>query len=298
MKNINVESGHNQSMSEKQHMLVDTDKAWGRLYQRLSDDGLLQKDEGPIVRSFPTAWMKWAATLLLIVTTGTYLYFTLVGPADPVATTVVYNSEDNTLIQVLADGSIVYLAEHATMHIQDGFPETHRTVTLAGEAFFDVEHHHDIPFNIITESATVRVLGTAFNIRSRHKDEFELFVEQGRVSIDMARDGSRALQASAGEMVRIDRGRLSVQKEVGLDVSAWKINRMHFKDETLENVLSVINRNYGSRLILASPELKTRRMTVTFYNNALPTIVELICLSMNLDMEEKDDLTILLKPKT
>lgn len=298
MKNTNVESGHKQVMSEKQHVQIDTDNAWAKLYQRLSDDGLVLKDKSPVVRPFPATWMKWAATLLLIVTTGTYLYMTLFRPAAPGTTTVVQNTEDNTLIQVLADGSVVYLAEHASLQMQEHFSETHRTVALVGEAFFDIEHHHGIPFYIITESATVRVVGTAFNIRSRDKDEFELFVEQGVVRIDLIKTDSQGLQAGAGDIVRIDRGKLSVQKGAGLDISAWKINRMHFKDETLENVLSVINRNYGSRLMLSSSELKTRRMTVTFYNNALPTIVELICLSMNLDKEEKDDQTILLKPKT
>lgn len=285
-------------MSEKQHIQVDTDKAWEKLYQRLSDDGLAVEEKGPVVRPFPATWMKWAATLLLIVTTGTYLYMTLFRPASPHATTVVHNTDDNTLIQVLADGSVVYLAEHASLHMQKHFSETHRTVTLVGEAFFDIEHHHEVPFYIITESATVRVIGTAFNIRSSNKDEFELFVEQGLVRIDLTKAGNQGIQAGSGDLVRFDQGKLSVQKGAGLDVSAWKINRMHFKDETLENILSVINRNYDSSLMLSSSELKSRRMTVTFYNNALPTIVELICLSMNLDKEEKDDQTILLKPKT
>lgn len=298
MKSTNVESDHKQVMSEKQHIQVDTDKAWARLYKRLSDEGLVVEQEGPVARPFPSTWMKWAATLLLIVTTGTYLYMTLLRPASPDATTVVHNNEGNTLIQVLADGSVVYLAEQASLQMHAHFSETHRTVTLTGEAFFDIDPYHDIPFHIITESATVRVIGTAFNIRSRDKDEFELFVEQGVVRIDITKTGNQGLQAGAGDLVRYDHGTLSVEKGAGLDVSAWKINRMHFKDETLGNILSVINRNYDSNLMLSSSELKNRRMTVTFYNNALPTIVELICLSMNLDKEEKEDQTILLKPKT
>jgi transmembrane sensor len=278
----------------------DTDKAWVRLHDRFLKDGLLQEDDAssPTTIRLYRPWMGWAATLLVLLTTGILIYLTTIRPDHTGLYTLITNQEDNTLIKVLDDGTVVYLAERASLHIPEQFSATHRSVTLSGEAFFDIEPNRDHPFSIHTESAIVAVLGTAFNIRSHSEEEFELFVEHGMVRVDLKKHEKQSMHAGVGDMVRFDDGKLVKHKGTNLEASAWKINRMHFKDETLENVLSVINRNYDSNLLIDREDLKSRRITVTFYNNTLPTIIELLCLSMNLDAEERRDESIVLKPKT
>lgn len=278
---------------------VDTDKAWEKLYDRFSEDGLLQEDDSThtALRIY-RPWMGWAASLLVMLSTGLLIYSTITKPDHAGLFTLINNQEDNTLIEVLDDGTVVYLAERASLQIPEHFSASHRSVTLSGEAFFDIEPNREHPFRIHTESAVVEVLGTAFNIRSHSEQEFELFVEHGMVRVDLKKHEKQSMHAGVGDMVQFDDGKLVKRQGTDLEASAWKINRMHFKDETLENVLSVINRNYNAHLLLDREELKSRRITVTFYNNTLPTIIELLCLSMNLDVEERTDETIVLKPKT
>jgi len=285
-------------MTIKTKPVVDTDRAWEKLYQRLADDHLIVGADPARVRPLLAPWVRWAASLLLLVTTGLFLYLVSLRPGSADPFTLISNHDDNTLVKVLADGSVVYLAEEATLQLHEHFSSSHRSLHLTGEAFFDIEHNPDLPFIITTETAHIQVIGTAFNVRSHNDHRFELFVEQGLVKVDMHKDMRQSLQAQAGDMISLKEGKLTLQQHAGYMSSDWKINRMHFKDESLENVLSVINRNYGSRLLIDHHDQKSRLITVTFYDNSLSKIIELLCLSMNLDQEERDDGTILLKAKT
>lgn len=297
MKSIHAETYNNGEVDRQQGHAVDTGKAWEKLYSRLHHDGLLEEASNTRHRSILRPWMAWAATLLLLISTGTLIYLGAISSGDTPSYTTINNDGDNTFIKVLDDGSIVYLAAHASMQMPSHFAVDHRTVSLQGEAFFDIEPNCAQPFIIQTEAATIYVLGTAFNIRSEDAD-FELFVEHGLVRVEMKEADQAFVEAKPGEMVKVDAGKLVKSSSGGYNASAWKINRMHFKDETLDNVLSVINRNYGSQLLIDGQELKNRRITVTFYNNTLTTIIELLCLSMNLDAEARADEAIMLKPKT
>ncbi|MFO7998994.1 MAG: FecR domain-containing protein, partial [Bacteroidales bacterium] len=170
-----------------------------------------------------------------------------------------------------------------------------RKVSLEGEAFFDVTRDASQPFIIETEPAIVEVLGTSFNVRSTGENDFELYVEEGKVRVSTRKKPSERMDVEAGETLSFSENRFIKFRAGDNSASEWKTNRMHFKDETLENILMVINRNFGSRLEVV-PEASQRRLTVTFYQSTLPTIIELISLSMNLQTEEKEGSVIEFKP--
>ena len=57
---------------------------------------------------------------------------------------------------------------------------------------------------------------------------------------------------------------------------------MHFKDETLQNIINVLNRNFNTTFVLADNETGKRKLTVTFNNETAETMTELICVTLNL----------------
>ena len=65
----------------------------------------------------------------------------------------------------LPDGSIVELNAATTLAHKRFFWKNNKTVNLKGEAFFKVEKGEG--FKVETESGTVSVLGTEFNVRTR-----------------------------------------------------------------------------------------------------------------------------------
>jgi transmembrane sensor len=279
-------------------IMFDTDKAWDKLYSRLERDGLVAEQSTHrklhLTPIFPV-WMKWAASFLILITTGLIL-FSILTQNNGFQT--ITNSENNTMIQVLHDGSIVYLAENSTLSYPIRFNKKQRTVYLQGQAFFDIEHNPDNPFCVETEIMNVKVLGTSFNIKTDGAGLFEILVEEGLVEVQKRETNGQRMEVGRGELLRVADNTFYKTISQDMTASSWRTTRMQFKDETLENVLAVISRNYNTKLYIEQSSLKNRRLTVTFYNNTLPTIIELICVSMGLEVEEHPDTGILFKPKT
>lgn len=278
--------------------IVDTDKAWEVMYSRLEKDGLIEEHTThhklSVFQAIPF-WMKWAASFLVLITTGVLMYSVLTTNNKHQTLT---NRENNTMIQVLKDGSVIYLAENSTLTYPLRFNRKQRTVSLQGQAFFDIQHNPDQPFFVETETMSVKVLGTSFNIKTDDTGLFEILVEDGLVEVQKRIPDGQRIEVRSGELLQVSDDTFYKAATRDMTASSWRTTRMQFKDETLENVLSVISRNYNTNLYIEHASLKSRRLTVTFYNNTLPTIIELICLSMNLEAEEHPDTGILFKPKT
>jgi ferric-dicitrate binding protein FerR (iron transport regulator) len=166
---------------------------------------------------------------------------------------------------------------------------------LSGEAFFDVSHDKTSPFTIKTRNAIIEVLGTSFNVNS--KENLEVFVETGEVRVSLTDRQNTSINLIKGEMLVLNEDipdKFQVHPDFRMD---WRKNKMQFKDELLSNIISVINQNYQSNLVLGEPDLNQRRLTVTFHNNSIPLITELISASLNLDIEVFPDSTIVFKHK-
>ena len=94
-------------------------------------------------------------------------------------------STENNYEQVeLPDGSIVKLNKNSSITF-DSFDQE-RTVSLSGEAFFDVIESEK-PFTVTTEIGSVSVLGTEFNVKSKG-DEFDVEVQSGEVEVKASDD--------------------------------------------------------------------------------------------------------------
>jgi ferric-dicitrate binding protein FerR (iron transport regulator) len=72
---------------------------------------------------------------------------------------------------------------------------------------------------------------------------------------------------------------------------------MQFKDESLHNIINVINRNFNTIFVIADKEVGNRKLTVTFNNESVDTMTELICLTLNLKSETKNGSIVLSENK-
>lgn len=71
---------------------------------------------------------------------------------------------------LLPDGSKVWLNSESKLEYKSNFNDSIREVTLEGEAFFDVVKDKKHPFVVHTSDIDIRVLGTAFNVKSYPKE--------------------------------------------------------------------------------------------------------------------------------
>ena len=94
---------------------------------------------------------------------------------------------------ILPDGSTVWLNAGSRIRYEPGFNGALREVTLQGEAFFDVVQQPSRPFIVHAGDLNIRVLGTAFNVKSYDEDQtVETTLIRGMVQISRPGDSKQA----------------------------------------------------------------------------------------------------------
>ena len=273
---------------------VHTDQAWNELYSRLEQDNLIPaRGQKRLMRPVFAGMAAAIAVLCLCGALGIWLLNDW--GTDERLLSLKNGPEDNTLVTTLEDGSIIYLAQDATLSYPEHFEADKRLVKLDGNALFDVSGNKQRPFLIETKYTTIEVVGTAFNVKNNGKNDFELSVQRGLVKVTRLDNGESSF-VKAGETVILNKNLFLKSPTSDMDQFARYTERIQFKDETLANIVRVINRMSSQPVQLSSSELENRRLTVSFYDNSPAAMTELICLALGLTSEQKEDALVISAP--
>lgn len=124
-------------------------------------------------------YLNIAAAVIVLLTSAFLIDLYVNKNTQP--TTIVYNAELTENIIVLPDSSKVYLNQGATVSYNAQQWEEERTLTLNGEAYFDVEEGKN--FSVKTTLGLVEVLGTTFNVYDNAK-AFKVTCYTGKVRVN------------------------------------------------------------------------------------------------------------------
>lgn len=143
---------------------------------------------------------------------------------------------------VLEDGTKVWINSDSKLTFPSRFGSAKRSVSLEGEAFFEVAANPAHPFAVSTAGQEIRVLGTAFNVAAYADNGSEqTTLVEGRVAVIAARQSH---QLVPGEQAVIDGGSLSVATVDVSQFAAWKSGVIAFNEETLDKIMRDISRWY------------------------------------------------------
>lgn len=241
-------------------------------------------------------WRPYAAAAAIagVLATGYILFSRL---SAPHAETFAVQAGEKRSLR-LPDGSQVILNGGSSLILSDAFTTGNREVTLTGEAYFDVAQNASHPFVIHTTSMDIKVLGTAFNVRS-YPDEAmdETSLIRGKVQITLKKAGNQAVDyvllpmqklvvtksnnadadnnVAANKPAHID----SLQKNRQIDnlaETAWTENKLAFNNETLETVADKMEKWYGITVEIRNETLKTIPYTGSFDGETLEKVIETI----------------------
>lgn len=198
-----------------------------------------------------------SVVILLIAAYGIYQYL----KTDVLLYQTAYGETQDILLD---DGSMVTLNANSTLEWDEGWNRSgERYVKLTGEAFFDVEHTPDnASFTVETNDLKIRVLGTTFNVQSRHENT-DVTLETGKIQLDLNRADENALEMEPGDRVRFSAVKNILQKEKveALAQSAnWLDGVLWFDDVSVEEMFGEIEDLYGKKLISKDSSLLSRRM--------------------------------------
>lgn len=260
----------------------DTEKAWNKLHARLHNEKLIPAQITTSNKRQASYFLRAAAVIVVLAGIAAVIYLQMNRKPAVEMVRLDTANETNTLVKTLDDGSVIYIAQNSSFSFPEKFEATSRNVELKGEAFFDIAPNPARPFIIETEEALIEVLGTAFNVKTSNGNGFELIVDRGKVKVTLKKDPAHSELVVAGEKIKTVKNNMMKTKHVGNQNALWYKQRMHFKDEPLQNIISVLNRNFNTTFVLAEKETGNRRLTVTFTGETAETMSELICATLNL----------------
>ena len=143
---------------------------------------------------------------------------------------------------VLSDGTAVWLNAASSISYPTVFTGAERSVTMTGEAYFEVAKDALHPFIVEQGDSRIRVLGTHFNVNAYGEGE-ERRVTLLEGSVEVSRGSSTRL-LTPGQQAAIGDARISVSPPDTEAVMAWKNGQFIYDGTDIRTMLREISRYY------------------------------------------------------
>lgn len=200
----------------------------------------------------------------------------------------------------LPDGSLVWLNSDSRIYYDKDFDKQTREVRLEGEAYFDVKKDTKHPFIVHTNEIDIKVLGTAFNVRSYSGDKtVEATLIRGSVEIinkldptapkillkplekftaskevsDNRRLGKQLVHNVTEIQKKIPIVSISPLKEKVVDSTfvetSWMFNRLQFDGDSFEELARKMERWYNVQIIFKDPSVSKLRLAGVFEDETI-----------------------------
>jgi ferric-dicitrate binding protein FerR (iron transport regulator) len=298
---------------------ADTDLLFNRHLQRLSDGTADNTPFQPIpdVRQrtfgakrifFIAASMAAAVVIAVVMVNTLFVSGSLPKPATPAVSGNFVSTKNGSKSKLqLPDGTQVWLNSGSNISYENDFGGDTRQVKLTGEAFFDVVKDPARPFVIHTATLDIKVLGTAFNVRSYPEEKVtETALIRGAVEITLKASADKKIVLKPNEKLVVSNDSSWLQKDSALNVKApkktavmtltqvhhldkdsiatemlWTKNKLVFDGETLSEVALKLERWYGVKVIIKGEELKSIEYTGVFSDDNLTEVLYALQLSGN-----------------
>jgi len=200
---------------------------------------------------------------------------------------------ENEPVEVrLADGTEVTVNRQSRLRYSKKFDQHERKVYLSGEAWFDVARDTTMPFVIDAGDALVQVLGTSFNVNAyKENPTVEITVESGMVALSAKQDNRDliVMKAGSGGSYNKAKGELKLIPSSDPNSISWKTRELYFEESTLQEVSELVNKVYGVNIVIMNQELASCPITVTFSDQTLEAILNVLELTLDLKVVQTGD---------
>ena len=190
----------------------------------------------------------------------------------------------------LPDSSKIWVNKNSQITYAKDFADGSRTVTLDGEAFFDVKKSKTAPFIVIGNRSLTRVLGTSFRIHSFKKDDFdEIDVVTGKVLFGQLRDTAKnRCFLLPGDYAKLNNSnKLTATKVSDVNSSAWKTGTLVFDQATLGQVLVSLEKFYSVTIETKDTDILDQKFTGTFDKAPVDEALKVIAVTFSLDYQKE-----------
>lgn len=256
---------------------VDADAAWNKVSQRLG------KSTGKVV-TFGRTWMAVAASILLLLGIGTWLYIGNSGDAKMLS--AVSNGEKLRLD--LQDGSKITLME-GELSYPDKFEGNSRRVEMkSGRVYFDIARDTSRQFEIQCGKSTITVLGTEFEV-TYTKELVRVLVSEGKVLFKTPAGETILTAGMKAEFDVLGNRHVTSSKE-NLNSLVYATGQLEYNEEMLSKILKDISLYDPNIKIEVDNGISNCKISGKFdMRDGIKDVLDVIALTMNATLRTSED---------
>lgn len=272
-------------MIGSQQAPIDTDAAWEKMRAKMRDSEVIdtpEKDVMPLPtqrRFSPSIWSA-AAVALVAVAFGWFYFYK--GQDVPM---VALETQENTREETLPDGTKVLLNYNSTLTFPEGLAGNTRSVSLEGEAFFDVAPDAAHPFIIDANGTEIWVVGTSFNVKA-YDEIVRVDVKSGKVEV---RKSVKVMELLPGESVEVQSDTVFRTLSANPNIAAYGTQIFDFNKTPLAEVVQSLSQGFHVEVKLADDRLADERLSVRFEHESLDATLAVIAETFNLSVRKQGD---------
>lgn len=271
--------------NEKSEELTEADRY--RMLKAFRQNPRFVKGHPRIISMFP-AWKKIAVAASLVgflLLSGLWISKSINSTDQQSSVYVkIRTGKGEVKMVTLPDQSVVWLNARTQLSYHPDF-KNNRSLSLDGEAVFQVTHDESHPFRVHTpDSIETTVLGTQFNISSYSRlPETQVTVLEGRVKVGQI---SKQVQGILLKNDAISFNRLTkkfVKTEENAEMAAsWRMGEWELKGRGLNGLSLMLYNQYGINLRYTNKAFDQLDLSANFnYKQTPEEIISTFCLLAN-----------------
>lgn len=260
---------------------TDLDREWEKINSRLVRDPEPQKEKLSFFFFNPRV-IRLAALVIILLIPAYFLVRYLSKPGI-----VNLGSPYEMVDAVLPDGTRVVLKPGSVLEYPSRFNDDIRSVSLKGEGFFSVGHDASRPFILSMGSTRTEDIGTSFYASSNSTDgSAKIVLTTGRIAVYFNDRPSEKKVLEEGDKAEISSDQIIVSKNSDVNYLAWKTRKIIFENDPLDKIIETLDNVYQADIRMKNPGLAGCRLTATFDNQSLGSVLNVIKVTLGLDIKK------------
>lgn len=200
--------------------------------------------------------LKIAAAISVLVVSALYIYNNVAKPAPVLAMNKIVVPPGQRANLTLSDGTNVWLNACSELAYPASFTEESRSVSLKGEAYFDVSKDAEHPFIVQTNQCDIKVLGTKFNVQADESDcEFSAALLEGSIELTNKMNPGPSILLAPMQKAEWTGGKMVVDSIRNLDNYRWKEGLICFEDIRFADLMKRFEKTYDIRIVIRNKSL-------------------------------------------
>lgn len=276
----NIDSDDEVILPEGENKQLHKEQIWNPLAAILqAEKNKFENEADQQKKQVNSYFYFWRIAACLAIGITAFLYFSQTRRTNAEKIAVSYKTirtrKGEKVTFTLTDGTVINLNSQSEIKYPENFTDTSRIICLIGEAHFKVAKDKSRPFSIYAANTMTRVLGTVFNLKVYPKENAVLSVQEGCVRFGGINDSLPHQKYTVNESGTYSaNNKLSkVSRSVLSDV-AWTKSKIVFADQTLKEIVPVIERWYNVSIQVNNSNLLQKKLTGEFNNPSINALMD------------------------